>query len=158
MPDFSDQVVVISGASGNLGVAAAHGFAAAGAKLGLLGRNIERLKSALGELATSSRHMLLAPVDMTEADSVKQAIDKLARHFGRLDVMLNLTGGYRAGTPVHESNHHHRGPAGAQGCRQDSRLFRIQECRDPFDREHGRRVENAGGECQLRPARYDGHA
>jgi NAD(P)-dependent dehydrogenase (short-subunit alcohol dehydrogenase family) len=104
MPDFSDQVVVISGASGNLGVAAAHGFATAGAKLGLLGRNLERLKSALGELATSSQHMLLAPVDMTEADSVKHAIDKLAGHFGRLDVLLNLTGGYRAGTPVHESD------------------------------------------------------
>jgi len=103
MPDFSDQIVVISGASGNLGVAAAHGFAAAGAKLGLLGRNLERLESALGELATSPQHMLLAPVDMTEADSVKQAIDKLAEHFGRLDVLLNLTGGYRAGTPVHES-------------------------------------------------------
>jgi NAD(P)-dependent dehydrogenase (short-subunit alcohol dehydrogenase family) len=103
MPEFADQVVVITGASGNLGAAAARGFASAGARLALLDIRAEPLEALLGELASPSSHRLLAPVDMTDEASVEKAIGEIEGELERIDVLLNIAGGYRAGTPVHET-------------------------------------------------------
>ena len=103
MPEFADQVVVITGASGNLGAAAARGFASAGARLALLDIRADPLEEVLGELASPTSHKLLAPVDLTDAASVEKAINDIVADLGRIDVLLNIAGGYRAGTPVHET-------------------------------------------------------
>ncbi len=103
MPEFADQIVAITGASGNLGAAAARGFASAGAKLALMDIRAEKLEEVLGELDSPSSHKLLAPVDMTDASSVAKAMDEVVGDFGRIDVLLNIAGGYRAGTPAHET-------------------------------------------------------
>jgi NAD(P)-dependent dehydrogenase (short-subunit alcohol dehydrogenase family) len=103
MPEFTDQVVVITGASGNLGAAAARGFASAGARLALLDIRAEGLEALLGDLASPASHKLLAPVDMTDEASVEKAIGEIEGELGRIDVLLNIAGGYRAGTPVHET-------------------------------------------------------
>jgi NAD(P)-dependent dehydrogenase (short-subunit alcohol dehydrogenase family) len=103
MFDFSNQVVVITGALGNLGISTARSFAASGATLGLLDIKSEELKTTLGEYASSSNHKLFAPVDMTDAQSVEKAIVGVIEAFGRLDVLFNAAGGYRAGTPLHET-------------------------------------------------------
>jgi NAD(P)-dependent dehydrogenase (short-subunit alcohol dehydrogenase family) len=103
MFDFSNQVVVITGALGNLGISTARSFAASGATLGLLDIKSEDLKTTLGEYASSSNHKLFAPVDMTDAQSVEKAIVGVIEAFGRLDVLFNAAGGYRAGTPLHET-------------------------------------------------------
>ena len=103
MAEFTDQVVVITGASGNLGAAAARSFAAAGAKLALMDIRAERLQEVHGALAASSGHKLLAPVDVTDAASIEMAMGEIVGEFGRIDVLLNVAGGYRAGTPAHET-------------------------------------------------------
>jgi NAD(P)-dependent dehydrogenase (short-subunit alcohol dehydrogenase family) len=103
MFDFSNQVVVITGALGNLGTATARNFAAAGAMLGLLDLRSDDLKTTLGEYVSSSNHKLFAPVDMTDAQSVETAIGGVIEAFGRLDVLFNAAGGYRAGNPLHET-------------------------------------------------------
>jgi NAD(P)-dependent dehydrogenase (short-subunit alcohol dehydrogenase family) len=103
MPKFADQVIVITGASGNLGSALAKAFASAGARLALLDISVERLDGVLDDVPGASSHKLLAPVDMTVEGSVKEAVAAIVDGFGRIDVLLNVAGGYRAGTPVHET-------------------------------------------------------
>jgi NAD(P)-dependent dehydrogenase (short-subunit alcohol dehydrogenase family) len=103
MSDFTDQVVVITGAKGNLASTTARCFAAEGATLGLLDIRSGDLETFLGEHASSSDHKLLAPVDMTDAQSVETAIGSLIETFGRLDVLFNAAGGYRAGMPLHDT-------------------------------------------------------
>jgi NAD(P)-dependent dehydrogenase (short-subunit alcohol dehydrogenase family) len=103
MFDFKDQVVTITGASGSLGASAASGFAAAGAKLALLDIRPEPLEALTQELPSASSHLSLAPVDMTDEASVKEAFARIVEQFGRIDVLLNIAGGYRAGTPAHET-------------------------------------------------------
>jgi NAD(P)-dependent dehydrogenase (short-subunit alcohol dehydrogenase family) len=103
MFDFSNQVVMVAGAAGNLGGAVARAFAAAGAHLVLLDRAPDRLAGLFPEWAASGDHLLLAGVDATDPTSVEAAVQAALARFGHIDVLANTVGGYRAGTAVHET-------------------------------------------------------
>lgn len=103
MVDFSDKVVVITGAAGNLGSAVVRAFEAQGASLVLLDRSAGRLQEIFPEIARLKKHLLFDGVDMTSKESVDDAISKVITHHGHVDVLVNTVGGYRAGTPVHET-------------------------------------------------------
>ncbi len=103
MFDFSDRVVMVAGASGNLGQAVARAFHAAGAKLVLLDHHQDQLPGLFPDLARSSQHLLLGSVDATDPASVERAVTTTLERFGRIDVLANTVGGYRAGTAVHET-------------------------------------------------------
>lgn len=102
MFDFSNQIVIITGASGNLGSALAERFRAAGAKLVLVERNPDKLRQAFPELADDPNHFL-AGADLTHADAVKAVVEETVAKFGRVDVLVNTVGGFRTGTPLHET-------------------------------------------------------
>lgn len=104
MFDFSKQVVIVSGASGILGQAVVRAFHVAGANLVLLDRATDRLPSLFPELAGSPDHLFLGAVDAMDADSVAEAVQAALDRFGRIDVLANTIGGYRAGAPVHETS------------------------------------------------------
>ena len=104
MFDFSNQIVMVSGASGNLGQAVTRAFYAAGASLVLPDRKPERLSGLFPELAGLPKYLLLGSVDATDAGSVEGAVQAALDRFGRIDVLANTVGGYRAGTPVHETS------------------------------------------------------
>ena len=103
MFDFNNRVVMVTGAAGNLGTAAARAFYQSGANMVLVDRSPDRLQKLFPELANSSRHYLATSIDLNDAagfeQSAKSAVDKL----GRIDVLVNTAGGYRAGTPLHET-------------------------------------------------------
>jgi len=103
MFDFSNHVVIVAGASGNLGQAVARAFNAGGANLVLLDRATDRLPQLFPELAGSPDHLLLGSVDATDAESVEGAVQSALERFGRIDMLANTVGGYRAGQPVHET-------------------------------------------------------
>ena len=42
-------------------------------------------------------------IDLTQVDDIQAMVDGTLDHFGRVDVLVNVAGGYRAGTPVHET-------------------------------------------------------
>lgn len=101
MFDFTDQVVIVTGANGDLGTATAEVFARAGAKLGLLGRNLERLKEAFPNYNDPDKSIFLV-ADLTQKAATEAAVNRAVDHFGRIDVLVNTAGGYRGGKPVHE--------------------------------------------------------
>lgn len=103
MPDLSDRVVMVTGASGNLGQAVAQAFLAAGARLALAERTSDRLAELFPDLIGSSEHLLSGSIDVTDPDSIQRWVDAVLAHFGRIDVLANTVGGYRAGMPVHET-------------------------------------------------------
>jgi NAD(P)-dependent dehydrogenase (short-subunit alcohol dehydrogenase family) len=103
MFDFSDQVVMVTGAAGNLGSAVAQAFQAAGAKLVLVDRRADRLPRLFPELASATDHHLATSVDLSDEDAVRRMVDAARAQFGRIDALINAAGGYRGGTPVHET-------------------------------------------------------
>jgi NAD(P)-dependent dehydrogenase (short-subunit alcohol dehydrogenase family) len=104
MFDFSDRVVMVTGAAGNLGQAVSKAFEQAGAKLVLVDHASDRLARMYPELAGSSDHHLAASVDLTDASAVTQMVTQTLQHFARVDVLANIAGGFRSGTPVHETS------------------------------------------------------
>jgi NAD(P)-dependent dehydrogenase (short-subunit alcohol dehydrogenase family) len=103
MFDFSNRVVLVSGAAGNLGQALARAFHAAGANLVLLDRKPDRLASLFPELTDAADHLLLGSIDATDPDSAASAVGAALERYGRVDALANAVGGYRAGRPVHET-------------------------------------------------------
>ena len=101
--DFSNQVVAITGAAGNLGIATARAFQAANAQLVLLDRAADRLPQLFPELAASSDHYLAGGVDVNDADAVANVVTETLKRFGHVDALVNTAGGYRAGMPLHET-------------------------------------------------------
>ena len=91
---MAHQTVVLTGASGNLGRAVAAAFEERGANLVLLDR-----RAGPGD----AKHLALA-VDLLDAQAVQAAVDQAIARFGRVDVLCNIAGGFRMGSPVHETS------------------------------------------------------
>jgi NAD(P)-dependent dehydrogenase (short-subunit alcohol dehydrogenase family) len=104
MHGFSNHLVMITGAAGNLGRAVAEAFLAAGARLALIDRSPDRLPGLYPALVGSPDHLLLGGVEANDASSVEGAVRAALEHFGRIDVLVNTVGGYAAGAPVHETS------------------------------------------------------
>ncbi len=103
MFDFTDQVVIVTGGSGNLGGAVVHAFHAANARLVVPDRAADKLPSMFPELVNSDRHYLAAATDPTQESAMEKLVQATLTRFGRIDVLVNTVGGYRAGTPPHET-------------------------------------------------------
>jgi NAD(P)-dependent dehydrogenase (short-subunit alcohol dehydrogenase family) len=104
MEEYADQIVLITGAAGALGSVVAHAYADAGAAVVLFDNHADRLQQACGDLAASPRNLAVGSVDLTQAESVDNALATAIDHVGRIDSLINIAGGYRAGDPLHETS------------------------------------------------------
>ncbi|MCB8917529.1 MAG: SDR family NAD(P)-dependent oxidoreductase [Ardenticatenaceae bacterium] len=102
MFDFTDQVVMITGAAGNLGHATALAFRRGGARLALANRSYNRLEETFADLSTAGDVLFLAG-DLTDPGAVEGLARETIEAFGRIDVLVNVAGGFKMGTPVHET-------------------------------------------------------
>jgi rhamnose utilization protein RhaD (predicted bifunctional aldolase and dehydrogenase)/NAD(P)-dependent dehydrogenase (short-subunit alcohol dehydrogenase family) len=88
-PPLAGQIAAITGAAGAIGAATAKAFAAAGAEVALLDVN----RAAAREQANAIGGNALAVVcDVTDAGSVNAAFDKIAEHFGGVDILVSNAG------------------------------------------------------------------
>ncbi len=102
MSEFMDCVVIVTGAAGNLGRAVAQAFQAKGARLVVVDRAPDRLQRLFPDLVDSPDHLLATSVDLTSADAVAAMVEQAVERFGRVDILVNAAGGFRAGTALHE--------------------------------------------------------
>jgi NAD(P)-dependent dehydrogenase (short-subunit alcohol dehydrogenase family) len=103
MPNFQEDVVMVTGAAGNLGRAVARAFESAGAKLVLVDHAPARLPHLFPEMVYSPDHYLAVSVDLLDPQAVAEMTQESTRLFGRIDVLANVAGGFRSGKPVHET-------------------------------------------------------
>lgn len=83
------RVVVVTGASGGVGRAAALAFAARGDRVALLARGREGLAGAADEVQRAGGEALVVSVDMADAKAVDDAAQKVVDAFGHIDVWVN---------------------------------------------------------------------
>ncbi|WP_407569983.1 SDR family NAD(P)-dependent oxidoreductase [Deinococcus altitudinis] len=86
--ELNGAVVLVTGASGGIGLAAARLMAAKGAKVALAARSAEALEQLSAELPGS----LAVPTDMTDEAAVRSMVRAVQDHYGRLDVLVNNAG------------------------------------------------------------------
>jgi NAD(P)-dependent dehydrogenase (short-subunit alcohol dehydrogenase family) len=83
------EVVVITGASGGIGRAAARKFAADGARVALLARGRRGLEGAAREVEQAGGQAMVLPVDVSDHDQVEAAASSVEDAFGPIDVWVN---------------------------------------------------------------------
>ncbi len=97
---FNNLTVIVTGASGNLGRAVAAAFARCGANLVLVDLDRARLEKAYHQ---EDAQRMFATADLLDKKQVAAMITLATTRFSRIDVLCNLTGGFRMGHPVHET-------------------------------------------------------
>ena len=100
---FHDKVVMITGASGNLGSAVVAAFAAEDAQLALVDRHAETVIDHLNALHVSAKRYHIESADLSDARQVDLLVEAFEKHFDHIDVLAHTVGGYAAGQPVHET-------------------------------------------------------
>ena len=81
------KIVVVTGASGALGKVVAEMALGRGAR-------VAAVDHAASQIETTANRIELGGVDLTDAAQAKKAIDAAAAHFGRLDALINIAGGF----------------------------------------------------------------
>lgn len=82
-------VVVITGASAGVGRATARAFAARGARIGLIARNVEALQATRREVEARGGEAIVAVADVADAEAVERAATEIETAFGPIDVWVN---------------------------------------------------------------------
>src|SRR6185369_8269585 len=90
--DWSNHVVLITGASSGIGRGLALELARRGASVGLLARRRELLEEIAQEITRSGGRAVALPADVTHPDEVRAAAAELRRTFGRVDVLIANAG------------------------------------------------------------------
>ncbi len=93
-----NKVTIISGASGGLGQTVSRIFYQQGARLVLVGSRPESVQPLATELGERALPVAANLADAVDADNV---VDAALNKFGRVDILLNLAGGFAGGEPVH---------------------------------------------------------
>ncbi len=83
------QVVVITGASADVGRATVRAFARRGAHIGLLARGRDRLEAAQREVESLGGKALALSADVAYADQVEAAAESVEKQLGPIDIWIN---------------------------------------------------------------------
>lgn len=102
MFDYTGKVVAVTGASSGLGKQMAEGYARQGANLVLLARRVERLEaSAKAWKEQYGVDVLPLACDVTDDESIQNAVEAIKEHYGHCEVIVNCAGGEKGtGTPL----------------------------------------------------------
>ncbi len=87
--DFTGQVVVITGATTQLGRQAALAYAEAGASLALIAEETQALYAFRDELERAGHEVLALTCRLTDEIEVRTAVKAALRVYGKIDVLFN---------------------------------------------------------------------
>ena len=100
--DFRDKVVLVTGVgrAGQIGNAVALAFGQAGAKIVACDQNAVGVAQRVREFAALGVDARPCAGDLTQPDIAALAVEIALKHFGRLDVVVNVAGGLTTYGPI----------------------------------------------------------
>ena len=102
---FSGKVVLVTGVgrAGQIGNAVSLAFGRAGASIVACDRNAVAVAERVREFAAQGIEARPAAGDLTQPDVAALAVEVALRHFGRLDVVVNVAGGLTTYGPIEQA-------------------------------------------------------
>jgi NAD(P)-dependent dehydrogenase (short-subunit alcohol dehydrogenase family) len=85
-----NKVWFVTGASSGIGSGVVRAALEAGDRVVATARNLEKLRSAIGQPA--SDRLAFVPLDVTSEEQAKKAVEAAVEKFGRIDVLVNNAG------------------------------------------------------------------
>ena len=90
--DLSGKVALVTGGSRGLGLQIAEALGEMGAKLALTARKPDELAQAKEHLERMHLEVLTLPCDHSQAASIQPVVEKILKHYGQVDVLVNNAG------------------------------------------------------------------
>lgn len=100
--DFEGRVVLITGGTGGLGLEVSLAFLksnAVAAMTYVADKAIPQLESKLGDLM---KKVMLIKADISDEQQITKTVSDVVKKYGRIDILVNLVGGYLGGKKVTE--------------------------------------------------------
>ncbi|MFC4768858.1 SDR family NAD(P)-dependent oxidoreductase [Effusibacillus consociatus] len=90
--NVKDRVVLITGSSSGIGWETALAFAERGSLLAIAARSLNKLNELSELIRGKGGTCFIVPVDVTDSESVASMANKVLKHYGRIDVLVNNAG------------------------------------------------------------------
>ena len=91
--NLQGKAAVITGPAKGMGAAITKAFAAEGAKLALLGRDVAAIEPVASEVKAQGAEVIVIPCDLTDAAQCENAAQKAKAAYGAIDILVNVAGG-----------------------------------------------------------------
>lgn len=89
--DLTNKIILITGASSGLGRSAAIECSKLGAKVALVGRNVENLKYTFAQMTYPDNHIMLQ-ADLTDMRQISSLVNVVVSQLGRIDGVVHCSG------------------------------------------------------------------
>jgi len=97
---MTGRSVLVTGASKGIGLACAHAFAAAGARVAIVSRSAANLEHALGTFGPGGTTPVAIAADLRDDAQAARAVDEACGALGELDVLVNSAGAAKRYAPA----------------------------------------------------------
>ncbi len=94
------RTALVTGASRGIGKACVHALAAAGHRIVLAARSLDKLEETAAEVRAAGAEAYVVGVDLASSESIAAAFKKAAGEFGRIDILVNNAGMTKDGLAV----------------------------------------------------------
>lgn len=101
---LAGRTAVVTGSSSGIGLTLAAGLAGAGARVVLNGRDASRLDAAAAKLRAAGLAVEAAPFDVTDAQAVADAVQRIEAEIAPIDILVNNAGMQRR-APLEQFSH-----------------------------------------------------
>jgi NAD(P)-dependent dehydrogenase (short-subunit alcohol dehydrogenase family) len=92
-PDLAGKIAVVTGGSRGIGAETARQLAAAGVRVGVVGRDRQALREVTDTIAAAGGQALAYAADVTDGAAVERVRIEIEAHWGQADIVAAFAGG-----------------------------------------------------------------
>lgn len=99
---LSDRVAIVTGGAMGMGMGMAVRFAEEGCKVAVVDIRMEQADETVARIVQKGGEGIAVRCDVTRADQVQDAVNRVLRQFGKIDILVNNAGGILSSPPIED--------------------------------------------------------